>query len=269
MGKTAYVAREPDRRGHVRYSAEEHAVWADLYARQRPAIEHKACDEFMRGLELLKLPHDHIPQLQEVSTALRRETGWSVVPVPALIPFERFFQLLADRQFPAATFVRRRESLDYLQEPDIFHELFGHAPLLTQPHFAEFTRAYGRLGLAARPEERVHLERLYWFTVEFGLVHQPGAALRIYGGGILSSIGETSHALSDAPQRRRFDLLEVLRRPYRIDIMQPLYYVIEDFRQLFDFLRDEPLAKLAEARRLGSLPPLFGPAPGVSCRSIP
>jgi phenylalanine-4-hydroxylase len=261
MGKgTKYVAREPDAGGFVRYSDDEHRIWATLYERQDRAIRGKACAEFIHGMELLNLPRDRIPQLEEVSRVLRRETGWEVAYVPALIPFGTFFQLLSERKFPAATFIRTREELDYLQEPDIFHELFGHTPLLTHRDFADFTHTYGRLGLAASREDRVFLARLYWFTVEFGLIQPPGQPLRIYGGGILSSIGETEYAMhSDQPLRKRFDVMDALRTPYRIDIMQPLYYVLEDFSELGELTRMDLMEKIREARRLGLFPPRFPP----------
>ena len=260
MGETTYVARKPDARGYCAYTDAENAIWAELYARQRKAIEHAATDEYIHGHELLKLPSDRVPQLPEVSTVLRRETGWELAAVPALIPFEDFFQLLANKRFPAATFVRRREELDYLQEPDIFHELFGHSPMLTNPYFAEFTHAYGKLGLQANDEDRVFLARLYWFTVEFGLIRKPGGPLRIYGGGILSSIGETDYAVnSEKARRERFRVLDALRTPYRIDIMQPVYYVIEDLRELFELTRRDLMADIGQAKRLGLFAPLFTP----------
>ena len=256
----AYVSRAPDASGRVAYTDDENAIWAELYARQAMAIRGKACDEFMHGLDVLRLPQDRVPQVAEVSAALKRETGWEVAPVPALIPFLDFCALLAERRFPAATFVRRREELNYLQEPDIFHEIFGHAPLLTNPYFAQFTEAFGKLGLACGDEDRVYLERLYWFTVEFGLVRKPGAELRIYGGGILSSIGETEYAFrSELPLRKRFELVEMLRTPYRIDIMQPLYYVLEDLRELYELAQRDILSEIQQARRFGMLPPLFTP----------
>jgi phenylalanine-4-hydroxylase len=255
-----YVSHQPDAHGYVAYSREEHAVWAELFARQKKAVAHASCEEFLHGLELLKLPEDRVPQLPEVSAALRRATGWEVAPVPALIDLPLFFSLLADKKFPAATFVRRREDLDYLQEPDLFHEIFGHTPLLTDPHFAEFTQMYGRLGLAADDEARVYLARLYWFTAEFGLIQKPGGPLRIYGGGILSSIGETDYALhSDRPLRQRFSLMDALRTPYRIDILQPVYYVIEDLRELYELTRIDLMARIAQARRLGLYAPRFPP----------
>jgi phenylalanine-4-hydroxylase len=194
---------------------------------------------------------------------LKRETGWEVAYVPALIPFSQFFQLLADRKFPAATFVRTWEELDYLKEPDIFHEIFGHTPLLTNKFFAEFTHTYGQLGLAASKEDRVFLARMYWFTVEFGLLQKPGGPLQIYGGGILSSIGETEYAFdSEKAIRKRFDILDVLRTPYRIDIMQPLYYVIESLSELGEITRLDLMALVQQAKKLGLLPPLFPPREG-------
>ena len=261
MGKqTKYVSPLPDASGQIRYSDAENAIWAELFARQKQAIGGKACDEFMHGLDLLQLPEDRVPQLGEVSQRLKRETGWEVAYVPALIPFSEFFALLADRKFPAATFVRTREELDYLQEPDIFHEIFGHTPLLTNQYFADFTHTYGKLGLAASREDRVFLARMYWFTVEFGLMQKPGEALRIYGGGILSSIGETEYAFnSDKAQRRRFDIVDALRTPYRIDIMQPLYYVIEDLRQLFEMTQQDIMGLVQQAKHMGLHQPLFPP----------
>ena len=277
---TRYRSPLPNAAGVVRYSDAEHAIWAELHGRQTRAIAASACDAFLHGLDRLQLPGDRIPQLAEVSGRLRRETGWEVAAVPALIPFSEFFALLASKRFPAATFIRRREHLDYLQEPDIFHELYGHAPLLTDPDFAAFTEAYGRIGLAASREDRVFLARLYWFTVEFGLIGtagESGAAatvndrasdgssrhggIRIYGGGILSSPGETAHAMGDAPQRKPFELIEVLRTPYRIDILQPQYFVLDSLRDLQALTRVDLLAAVAEARRLGLHAPLFPPRP--------
>jgi phenylalanine-4-hydroxylase len=264
MGKTSnYVAREADASGFVRYTDDEHRIWHELYARQVKAIKGKACDEFMAGLDLLNLPKDRVPQLDEVSKILKRETGWEVAYVPALIPFSQFFALLADRKFPAATFVRTREELDYLQEPDIFHEIFGHTPLLTNKAFADFTHTYGKLGLAASKEDRVFLARMYWFTVEFGLLRKPGEDLKIYGGGILSSIGETDYALSDVPQRRRFSMLDALRTPYRIDIMQPLYYVLESLTELDEISQSDVMAQVETAKKLGLYAPLFPPKLGT------
>ena len=187
MGKsTKYVAKTPDENGFIHYTDDENGVWHDLIMRQLDIVQGRACQEFLDGLDILQLPTDRIPQPKEVSEILYQRTGWVVEPVPALINFDRFFRLLSQRRFPAASFIRSREEMDYLQEPDIFHEIFGHCAMLTHPAFARFTEAYGHAGVAAEHKERVLLARLYWFTVEFGLLNTAGG-LRSYGGGINSS----------------------------------------------------------------------------------
>ncbi|WP_406667253.1 phenylalanine 4-monooxygenase [Gallaecimonas sp. GXIMD1310] len=256
---TKYVSKMPGPDGRIHYTDEENAVWQTLITRQLDCIEGRACQEYIDGLKLLDLPKDRIPQLDEINAVLARTTGWQVAQVPALIPFDEFFRLLANKQFPVATFIRTREELDYLQEPDIFHEIFGHCPLLTNPDFAHFTHLYGQLGLAASKQDRVFLARLYWFTVEFGLVKTP-QGLRIYGGGILSSPGETTYALeSDVPERHDFDIVDALRTPYRIDIMQPVYYLLENVHQLFDIAETDIMAMVEKAKALGLFEPKFPP----------
>lgn len=256
---TTYVSRQSDENGFIAWSAEENQIWADLVQRQLGCIAGKACDEYMAGLERLNLPLDRIPQLEEVNQVLRATTGWECAEVPALISFDRFFELLANKQFPVATFIRSREEFDYLQEPDIFHEIFGHCAMLTNADFAEFTHIYGKLGLAASKEDRVYLARLYWFTIEFGLMQTP-AGLRIYGGGILSSPGETQYAMhSAAPERKVFDAVDVLRTPYRIDIMQPIYFCIQSIRQLFDLAHTDVMSLVQQAKALGLHAPKFPP----------
>ncbi|MFC6672274.1 phenylalanine 4-monooxygenase [Marinobacterium aestuariivivens] len=258
MGKgSKYVSRKPGPEGRIDWSGEENAIWRILIERQLEAIKGKACDEYIAGLGQLNLPRDRVPQLDEVSAVLQETTGWSLKAVPALISFDAFFEALANRQFPVATFIRRREELDYLQEPDIFHEIFGHCPLLTNPAFAHFTHTYGRLGYAADKEDRVFLARLYWMTVEFGLVNTP-QGLRIYGGGILSSPGETDYALnSPLPERKPFDIVDVLRTPYRIDIMQPIYFVIDDIGRLYEIAGLDLMDLVRQAKALGLHPPKF------------
>jgi phenylalanine-4-hydroxylase len=258
MKTTRYVAREPDAEGIIHYPDSEHAVWNTLIERQLKLLPGRACDEYLDGLEQLALPNDRIPQLGEVNRVLERATGWQVARVPALIPFQTFFELLASKRFPVATFIRTPEEMDYLQEPDIFHEIFGHCPLLTNPWFAEFTHTYGQLGLAASKEERVYLARLYWMTVEFGLVDTP-AGRRIYGGGILSSPKETLYSLSSEPEQQAFDPLEAMRTPYRIDILQPLYFVLPDLHRLFELAREDIMALVRQAMRLGLHQPKFPP----------
>lgn len=269
MGQpAAYTAHVPNAKGYVDYSTTEHSTWATLIQRQLAAVESVACAEFLQGLDALQLPQDRIPQLPDINRRLKAATGWEVAAVPALIPFSEFFALLAARRFPAATFIRRPDELDYLQEPDIFHEIFGHVPMLMHPDFAEFTAHYGQLGLKAQPAERTYLARLYWFTVEFGLIQRP-AGLQIYGGGILSSIGETQYALRrDQARHSPFDLDTVLRTPYRIDIMQPQYYLLDDFRALLDLTHIDLMAHVREAMSKPLLPALFSAgSPTGSTRS--
>lgn len=257
--KTPYVSKLPDTQGHIEWSNEENSIWSELIERQMRVIPGKACDEYMEGFELLGLPRDRIPQLHTIDTVLQKTTGWTTEAVPALIPFDRFFQLLANKKFPVATFIRSREELDYLQEPDIFHEIFGHCPLLTNPSFAYFTQKYGELGYQATPKERVYLARLYWFTVEFGLLQTP-QGLRIYGGGILSSPGETQYALENKEaERRPMVPLDALRTPYRIDIMQPIYYTLTHIEQLFEISKMDIMALVHQAMELGLFEPTFPP----------
>jgi len=260
MGKSSrYVAKVPDENGIIPYSEDEHGVWEELFARQIEIIQGRVCQEFLDGLDVLKLSTDRIPQPAEVSKALFERTGWQVEPVPALINFDRFFRLLAERKFPAATFIRTREDMDYLQEPDIFHEIFGHTAMLTHQAFADFTEAYGKAGVQASHEERVFLARLYWFTVEFKLL-QTADGTRIYGGGIASSPGETVYSLeSDEPLRRPFDPIDALRTPYRIDIYQTVYYVLDRMDDLFELASADLLALIRQARALGQFEPTYPP----------
>ncbi|MBX9756436.1 MAG: phenylalanine 4-monooxygenase [Pseudomonadaceae bacterium] len=253
-----YVARQPDAQGFIDYPDSEHQVWHQLISRQLQLIEGRACQEYLDGIEQLGLPHERIPQLAEINRVLDVTTGWQVARVPALIPFQTFFELLASKRFPVATFIRTPEELDYLQEPDIFHEIFGHCPLLTNPWFAEFTQAYGKLGLQASKEQRVYLARLYWMTIEFGLVDTPQGR-RIYGGGILSSQKESLYCLSAAPEHLPFDPIEAMRTPYRIDILQPLYFVLPELKRLFELAHEDLLALIPKAMQLGLHPAKFPP----------
>lgn len=257
--QSKYVSHQPNPDGTVNWSEEENLIWRDLMARQLEIIEGRACEQFMHGLDLLNLPTDRVPQLPEVSKVLKETTGWEVAQVPALINFDEFFRLLANKKFPVATFIRTREEFDYLQEPDVFHEIFGHCPLLTNPAFAHFTHTYGKLGLNASKEDRVYLARLYWFTVEFGLLKTTDG-LRIYGGGIMSSPGETLYATeSDTPERQTLVPVEVLRTPYRIDIMQPVYFTIDSLDSLFELAEMDIMALVEEAKKLGLHAPKFPP----------
>jgi|TARA_R110002126_G_scaffold13118_4_gene56959 phenylalanine-4-hydroxylase len=258
MGKaTNYTSRQPDEKGYIEWSDDENAIWGELVARQMQCIQGKACDEYLQGLKTLNFPADRIPQIPEVNAILHAETGWELAPVPALINFDKFFALLAAKKFPVATFIRSREEFDYLQEPDIFHEVFGHCAMLTNPDFAAFTHAYGKLGLKANKKDRVWLARLYWFTVEFGLM-QTKDGLRIYGGGILSSPAETEYAFaSSTPERKPLDVIDVLRTPYRIDIMQPVYFTINGIHDLYNIAQMDIMDKVREAQEKGLHAPQY------------
>jgi len=218
-----------------RYTDEEHGVWDTLYARQLEITKDRAVEEFKTGLGLLDLGAGGIPDLDVINPKLKALTGWEVVMVPHLVPDDVFFTHLANRRFPAGRFIRKRNQLDYLEEPDIFHDIFGHVPMLTLPVFADYMQAYGRGGLRAQSLGRLkELARLYWYTVEFGLIERP-EGLRIYGAGIVSSAGETPFSLeSPSPNRIGFDLERVMRTDYRIDDYQQLYVVIDSFEQLLD-----------------------------------
>ncbi|MBA4048221.1 MAG: phenylalanine 4-monooxygenase, partial [Sphingomonas sp.] len=218
------------------YTAEDHAIWDTLYARQLALLPGRASQAFLHGLEVLRLSEAGIPDFGELSKRLIALTGWQVVAVPGLVPDDVFFDHLANRRFVAGNFIRRADQLDYLEEPDVFHDVFGHVPLLADPVFADYMAAYGRGGLRALElggeKYLKYLSRLYWYTVEFGLVEEAGA-LRIYGSGIVSSGAESVFALDDdSPNRIGFDLERVMRTEYRIDDFQQNYFVIPSFDEL-------------------------------------
>lgn len=257
---TGYAAKIPDADGHIDYDADEDAVWAELFARQLPNVQAGMARPWLDGLAQLNLPRDRVPQCPEVSASLRAATGWRVEPVPALIGFGRFFGMLAERCFPAASFIRARRDLDYIEEPDIFHEIFGHAPLLTDPRFAAFSQAVGACGAQADKADWAWVIRLYWFTIEFGLTRE-GGQLKALGSGLASSVTELAHALGGGPELRPFDVIDILRTPYRIDIPQPVYFVIEDLDALFAAAGRDLLADVAQARALGLHAPKYPPKP--------
>jgi phenylalanine-4-hydroxylase len=215
------------------YTPAEHAMWDRLFARQQAMLPGRVIPAFLNGLDILRLSKPGVPDFDELSERLYRATGWSVVAVPGLVPDEVFFEHLANRRFVAGRFIRRPDQIDYLQEPDVFHDIFGHVPLLTDPVFADYMQAYGRGGLRSLEFGAIHqLARLYWYTVEFGLIRD-GAGLKVYGAGIVSSFGESLFALDDAsPNRLGFDLQRVMRTRYRIDDYQQTYFVIDSFEQL-------------------------------------
>jgi phenylalanine-4-hydroxylase len=227
------------------YTADEHAIWRTLYQRQLGLLNEHAAPEFMAGLRLLGADAHRIPVLEEASERLKRLTGFEVIGVPGLIPEADFFAHLAERRFPVTVWMRRRDELDYLVEPDLFHDFFGHLPMLAHTVFANFIQAYGAIGAHAQtPVALKMLARLYWYTVEFGLV-RTSRGLRAYGAGILSSSGETIYATRAAgPARIAFDLQRVLRTNYLIDAYQKTYFVLDDIEQLFDSVLDADFERL-------------------------
>lgn len=239
--------------GWDRYTAAEHAMWDRLFERQAKMLQGRVTGAFMAGLDILRMDRPGVPDFAALSERLMAATGWQVVAVPGLVPDAVFFEHLANRRFVAGRFIRTPEQLDYLQEPDIFHDVFGHVPLLADPVFADYMQAYGEGGLRAESLGAIdRLARLYWYTVEFGLIRERGE-LKLYGAGIVSSHGESIFALDDvSPNRLGFDLRRLMRTTYRIDDYQQTYFVIDsfddllrqtietDFAPLYAELQDQP-----------------------------
>lgn len=238
--------------GWANYTASEHAVWKRLFERQSRLLPGRACDEFVKGMGELPMAADRIPDFRRLSDSLMERTGWQVVAVPGLVPDDVFFDHLAHRRFPAGNFIRKPDQLDYLEEPDVFHDVFGHVPMLMNPQIADYIQAYGVGGLRAQQLGVLEkLARVYWYTVEFGLVQQPDG-IRIYGAGIASSATESVFSLEDpSPNRLRFALERVMRTRYRIDDFQETYFVIGnldellalahiDFAPMYEAVKDQP-----------------------------
>ena len=218
-----------------RYDATQHGMWRTLFDHQAKVLPGRGCEEFLAGLTKLNLVSDQIPEFERLSDGLEKLTGWRVVAVPSLVPDDVFFDHLANRRFPAGQFIRSPDQLDYIEEPDVFHDVFGHVPMLAHPVFADYMQAYGKGGQRALSEFGAlrNLARLYWYTVEFGLIAKP-EGLRIYGSGIVSSRAESIYAVeSPSPNRIGFDLERVMRTEYRIDDFQESYFVIRSFDELF------------------------------------
>lgn len=235
------------------YRADEHALFRRLYERQAKLVPQYACPEWIEAIAGLDAAAG-IPRFDQVSAGLRTKTGWEIVAVPGLIPDEAFFTHLANRRFPVTVWLRKPEEFDYIVEPDVFHDFFGHVPLLFDPVYAEHLHEYGKGGLKAMRLDAVKmLARLYWYTIEFGLVRTP-AGVRAYGAGLLSSGGELAYCItSPSPQRLSFDLEQALRTEYQIDKYQTTYFVIESFAQL---MRDTAPDFTPIYARLRELPPL-------------
>jgi phenylalanine-4-hydroxylase len=226
-------------------TAEDHWVWDTLFARQQTLLHDRAVKEFEESLEVLHLSRPGIPSFDELNEKLSARTGWTVVAVPGLVPDDVFFEHLRNRRFPAGNFIRRKNQLDYLEEPDVFHDVFGHVPLLAQPAVADFMQELGFLGEQAMEIDQLHrVARLYWYTVEFGLARERNR-IRIYGAGILSSFGESHYSLESAkPHRLAFDLKRVLRTRYRTDAFQQSYFVIDRFEDALKLVRENDFKSL-------------------------
>ncbi len=226
------------------YTAAEHDLWRQLYARQVAVTKRYAAPAFLTGLQRLRMPADQVPRFDEASEKLHALTSWVIVPVPGLIPEDAFFLHLAKRRFPVTVWLRRPDEIDYLVEPDVFHDFFGHVPLLTQPIFADYLQEYGRKGQEAIALGTTKLlTRLFWYMVEFGLI-RGAAGIKAYGAGMLSSATETAYSVdSDQPHRIKFDLARVMRTDYRIDTFQQSYFVIDDFAELFTAMQ-QPFAPI-------------------------
>ena len=242
--------------GFERYSEAEHRTWTTLYERQVDILPGRACDAFLHGLDALDLHGHGIPDFRQLNEKLLALTGWRIVAVPGLVPDAVFFEHLANRRFPAGNFIRGANELDYLEEPDVFHDVFGHVPMLTDPVFADYMQAYGEGGLRALSlGSLANLARLYWYTVEFGLL-ETSQGLRIYGAGIVSSRTESIFALtSDSPNRLGFDLERVMRTLYRIDDFQQVYFVIPSLQYLLDVTTGTDFGPLyAKLSRITDIP---------------
>lgn len=248
MESITSAAKTSNQKSFICYSPEAHNTWKFLFSRQMKIIQQYACESYLNGIKALGLPSDRIPQCWEVSDTLMRTTGWSVEPVTGFVPEKEFFKLLKQRKFPAATFIRCWNEINYLKEPDIFHEFFGHCPMLTDPYCAGFMQHLGEVSLMANFEENNYLGRLYWFTFEVGLIQSP-TGLKIYGGAILSSKSETIYCIKDKRVIfKPFNLEEIFLTPYCVDILQSVYFVLKDFSELYQLTKIDLLNKIHEVR---------------------
>jgi phenylalanine-4-hydroxylase len=236
------------------YSAEDHEVWSTMFTKRMAQLEEFGSDVFLSGSKVIRLRPDRVPDLREVNAGLAPFTGWSSHGVPGYLPAKAFFAFLAQRQFPTTITVRPKSSMDYLPEPDIIHDVFGHVPLHADPIFADFLQTYGKAALFTKSDEHTErLARLFWFTVEFGLIHEAGK-LKLYGSGLISSEGEGHHALeSPKVERRKFELERVCNTTFEIDHYQPILYVLDSFEQLRDAMQTYAERVLDEVGRSDEL----------------
>ncbi|MEO0918194.1 MAG: phenylalanine 4-monooxygenase [Pseudomonadota bacterium] len=251
-----YISKTALPDGTYPYTHEEKDIWRTLYTRQMEQLAPFACRAYLVGQAKLGFTAEKLPQVRDINAKLREVTGAGVEAVAALIPQDQFSTLLANRRFPVATFIRRREHLDYIEEPDIFHEVFGHCPMLCHEDFCTFMERFGALSLSLPIDDVKRFFRLWWFIVEFGLVREDGRC-KAFGAGIISSPSEAKHAASDKAEVLPFDLLTIFRTDYRIDIVQPVYFAIDSFDQLATALDQDIPALLADAKTRGDLPRHF------------
>jgi phenylalanine-4-hydroxylase len=220
------------------YSPEQHAIWAELVTRRMPQLHQHACREYLDGFEQIGLREDRLPNLTDVSALLGPRTGWQSTPVSGFLPADAFFEMLAARMFPTTTWLRARESMEYTPEPDIFHDVFGHVPMHAHPVFANFLERYGKICVAlSDPEALERMGRLFWFTVEFGLIRQ-GGEIKVYGSGLISSHGECSRVLQGGCEVRDFDLDAVLNQRFETSEMQPVLFAVESFDQIYEATKE-------------------------------
>jgi phenylalanine-4-hydroxylase len=220
------------------YTEEQHAVWAELVGRRMPQLAEHACDEYLSGFQQIGLRQDSIPNLAEVNGLLSPRTGWNATAVSGYLPAAAFFEMIATRKFPTTIWLRSKESLEYTPEPDIFHDVFGHVPMHAHPVFADFLQSYGQVCASlTREQDIVRMSRLFWFTVEFGIIRQHGR-IKLYGSGLISSHGESDHVIRGGPEIRDFKLDEVLDRDFNISEMQPVLYAVESFDQIYEATRE-------------------------------
>src|SRR5580704_4571261 len=220
------------------YTPDQHAVWAELVSRRMPQLKEHACEEYLDGFDQIGLREDAIPNLAEVNKRLGPRTGWNATSVSGFLPPDAFFAMLAARQFPTTTWLRNRESLEYIPEPDIFHDVFGHVPMHAHPVFADFLQHYGAVCAVLTDKEALEkMGRLFWFTVEFGVIRQKGE-YRLYGSGLISSQGESTYVIEGGPEIRDSDVDKVLKTEFSTSEMQPVLYAVDSFEQIYEATRD-------------------------------
>jgi phenylalanine-4-hydroxylase len=240
MATRSLVAAEPflTKQEYENYSEEQHCVWSELVSRRLPQVREHACREYLEGYEIIGLSNDRLPNLCEIAERLKPRTGWSTTAVTGFLPGDAFFEMLEARMFPTTTWIRSRDSLSYIPEPDIFHDVFGHVPMHAHPVFADFLQHYGAVcGRIKDAQALERLGRLFWYTVEFGLMRQDNQ-IKVYGSGIISSHGECTNVIEGGCEIRDFSLDEVLETPVKVDELQKVLFAIESFEQIYEAMRE-------------------------------